>query len=314
LKNLLDMGVACIKTDFGEDIHMDAEYEGMEPEKLRNLYALLYQKAAFEITREITGENIIWARAGWAGCQRYPVHWGGDAASTWDGMAGSLKGGLHMGLSGFGFWSHDVPGFHGLPDFMNAVIPDDLYVRWTQFGVFTSHLRYHGTSKREPWHFPEVSGIVKKWLRLRYALLPYLIKQSEKVISTGFPIIRALVFHHPGDKLCWHIYDQYYFGDDFLVAPVMNPWNQRDIYLPQGDWINLFSGKMFEGGQWLNNLEIPLEEMPVFMREGARIPVYPEKILTTDEYDPGKVEYLVADEKYRGMARSCLGELWEESR
>ncbi|HOF93684.1 MAG TPA: glycoside hydrolase family 31 protein, partial [Bacteroidales bacterium] len=115
LRPLLEMGVVCIKTDFGEDIHMDAEYHSMSPEKLRNLYPLLYQKAAWEVTAEVNKEALIWARAGWAGCQRYPVHWGGDSACSWDGLAGSLKGGLHLGLSGFGFWSHDVPGFHGVP-------------------------------------------------------------------------------------------------------------------------------------------------------------------------------------------------------
>ena len=309
LKNLLDMGVACIKTDFGEDIHMDAEYHGMEAEKLRNIYALLYQKTAFDITREISGDGIVWARAGWAGCQRYPVHWGGDAACTWDGMAGSLKGGLHLGLSGFGFWSHDVPGFHGLPDFMNTVIPDDLYVRWTQFGVFTSHLRYHGTSKREPWHFPEVADIVRKWLRLRYALLPYLLEQSDRVTRTGFPMLRALVFHHAGDRQCWHIHDQYYFGDDFLVAPVMNSRNRRNVYLPQGSWVNLFSGEISEGGQCLNDLEVPLDEMPVWVRQGAEVPVYPEKISCTDEYDPLKVQHIKFDGSYKGINRSCLGDL-----
>lgn len=112
LKQLLNMGVTCIKTDFGENIHMDALYKGMKPELLNNLYALLYQKAAYEITKEVTGDGIVWARSAWAGCQRYPLHWGGDSCSSWDGMAGSLKGGLHFGLSGFAFWSHDVPGFH----------------------------------------------------------------------------------------------------------------------------------------------------------------------------------------------------------
>jgi len=162
LRDLLEMGVVCIKTDFGEEIHLDAEYHAMKPELLNNLYALLYQKAAFEVTKEVTGDGIVWARAGWAGCQRYPLHWGGDSACSWDGMAGSLKGGLHLGLSGFGYWSHDVPGFHSLPDFMNSVVPDDLYVRWTQFGVFSSHLRYHGTSKREPYEYPAISAIVRK--------------------------------------------------------------------------------------------------------------------------------------------------------
>ena len=204
---ITDMGVVCIKTDFGEDIHMQAKYHGMEPEKLNNLYALLYQKAAYEITKEITGDGIVWARAGWAGCQRYPLHWGGDSACSWDGLAGSLKGGLHIGLSGFGFWSHDVPGFHSVPDFMNSIVPDDLYVRWTQFGVFSSHLRYHGTSKREPYEYPAIAGIVRKWLKLRYAILPYLVEQSEKTTKTGYPVLRALVFHHADDKMCWHIDD-----------------------------------------------------------------------------------------------------------
>ena len=122
LKNLLDMGVTCIKADFGENIHMDAEYHGMSPELLNNLYALLYQKAAYEITKEVTGDGIIWARAAWAGCQRYPLHWGGDSASTWDGMAGSLKGGIHFGLSGFAFWSHDVPGFVRALDSVRCVL------------------------------------------------------------------------------------------------------------------------------------------------------------------------------------------------
>ncbi len=219
LKALFDLGVVCIKTDFGEEIHMNAQYQNMNAHELRNLYALLYQKAAYEITQQETGDGIIWARAGWAGCQRYPLHWGGDAACSWDGLAGSLKGGLHLGLSGFGFWSHDVPGFHGVPNFMNSVIPDDLYVRWTQFGVFSSHLRYHGTSKREPYEYPAIAPIVRQWLKLRYALIPYIIEQSQKVTTTGTPLLRALIFHHADDPTCWHIDDQYYFGDDFFWSP-----------------------------------------------------------------------------------------------
>ena len=306
LRNLLEMGVACIKTDFGESIHMDAEYHGMKPEILHNLYALLYQKAAFEITREITGEGIIWARAGWAGCQRYPVHWGGDAACSWDGMAGSLKGGLHLGLSGFGFWSHDVPGFHGVPDFMNSVIPDDLYVRWTQFGVFTSHIRYHGTSRREPYHFPNISDIVKRWWNLRYALIPYIYEQSRKSTSTGYPLLRALIFHHPDDKMCWHIHDQYYFGDDFLIAPVMNSENKRDVYLPEGKWKNLFSGLVTDGAIWLKNFELPLSEMPVWIRYGAEIPFYPEKVKCTDDMDLSKSLTIAFDDTYECLEKSML--------
>lgn len=301
LKNLLDMGVTCIKADFGENIHMDAEYHGMSPELLNNLYALLYQKAAYEITKEVTGEGIIWARAAWAGCQRYPLHWGGDSASTWDGMAGSLKGGIHFGLSGFAFWSHDVPGFHSLPNFMNSPVADDLYVRWTQFGVFSSHIRYHGTSKREPWSYPAIAPIVKKWWKLRYALIPYIIEQSEKATRTGYPVLRALIFHHPEDKLCWHIDDEYYFGDDFLVAPVMNGDNRRDVYLPEGRWVNFFTGERLEGGRWLKNLEVPLDEMPVYVREGAEIPYYPEQVQCTDEMDLNKQVSLRIDNDFKGI-------------
>lgn len=301
LRRLLNMGVAAIKTDFGENIHMDAVYKNMSPELLNNLYALLYQKAAYEVTKEVTGDGIVWARAAWAGCQRYPLHWGGDSCSSWDGMAGSLKGGLHFGLSGFAFWSHDVPGFHTLPNFMNSVVADDVYVRWTQFGVFSSHIRYHGTNKREPWHYPAIAETVKKWWNLRYKLIPYILRESEKATKGGSTVLQALVFHHPHDRQCWHIDDEYYFGDDFLVAPVMNSEGRRDVYLPEGNWINFFTGERISGGRWLYGLEVPLELMPVYVREGAVIPVYPEHVECTDEMDLSKTVDLVIDETFTGM-------------
>lgn len=301
LKELLEMGVVCIKTDFGEEIHMEADYQNMSPEKLNNLYALLYQKAAYEVTKEVTGDGIIWARAGWAGCQRYPLHWGGDAACTWNGLAGSLKGGLHLGLSGFGFWSHDVPGFHSVPNFMNSVVPDDLYVRWTQFGVFSSHLRYHGTSKREPYEYPAIADTVRNWLKLRYALIPYILQESKKITDSGFPMVRALLMHNANDRICWHIDDQYYFGDDFLVAPVMNSENRRNIYLPEGNWVNFFTGELRKGGRWLNDMPYTLDMMPVWVRDGAIIPIYTEAVSNTDEMDMTKAEMITIDEDFEGI-------------
>ena len=304
LKRLLDMGVKCIKTDFGENIHMDAIYENMSPELLNNLYALLYQKAAYEITKDVTGDGIVWARAAWAGCQRYPLHWGGDSCSSWDGLAGSLRGGLHFGLSGFAFWSHDVPGFHTLPNFMNSVVQDDVYMRWTQFGVFSSHIRYHGTNKREPWHYPNIAPMVKRWWKLRYKLIPYILRESEKATHSGSTIVQALIFHHPEDNNCWHIDDEYYFGDDFLVAPVMSSDNCRDIYLPEGEWVEFFTGDRFsvsDGGKWLKNIETPLDRMPVFVRKGAVIPVYPEDVDSTDDMDMSKVENIIIDDNFKGI-------------
>ncbi len=301
LRNLLEMGVVAIKTDFGENIHMDAKYMNMSPELLNNLYALLYQKAAYEVTKEVTGDGIVWARAAWAGCQRYPLHWGGDSCSSWDGMAGSLKGGLHFGLSGFAFWSHDVPGFHTLPNFMNSVVRDDVYVRWTQFGVFSSHIRYHGTNKREPWFYPNIAPIVRKWWKLRYALIPYILRESEKACHSGLTLVQAMMFRNADDPTVFHIDDQYYFGDSFLVAPVMNSENRRDIYLPNGRWVNFFTGENYDGGRWLKHVEVPLGEMPVFVRPGSEIPFYPEPVECTDEMDLKKTITIHIGRNFKGI-------------
>ena len=301
LKPLLEMGVTCIKTDFGENIHMDHRYHSMTPERLNNIYSLLYQRAAYEITKEVTGDGIVWARSAWAGCQRYPLHWGGDSASSWDGLAGSLKGGLHFGLSGFAFWSHDVPGFHSIPDFMNSPLDEDVYVRWTQFGVFSSHIRYHGTCKREPWHYPAIAPIVKKWWKLRYRLLPYIVEQGEQCTKSGYPMVRALVFHHPEDHQCWHIDDEYYFGYEFLVCPVMNSENKRDIYLPKGLWVNFFTGERLEGGRWYYDVKVPLDQMPVFARPGALIKMYPDDVDCTDQMDLGKAVTIEITKDYKGI-------------
>ena len=301
LKPLLEMGVKCIKTDFGENIHMGHKYHAMEPERLNNIYALLYQRAAYEVTQEVTGDGIVWARSAWAGCQRYPLHWGGDSESSWAGMAGSLKGGLHFGLSGFAFWSHDVPGFHSTPNFMNSPLREDVYVRWTQFGVFSSHMRYHGSFKREPWHYPNIAPIVKKWWKLRYQLMPYIIEQGELSCKSGYPMLRALLMHHPHDRQCWHIDDEYYFGSEFLVCPVMNSDNHRDIYLPEGLWANFFTGERLEGGRWYYNVEVPLDEMPVFVRPGALIKLYPDEVDSTDDMDMSKVITIEITKDYKGI-------------
>lgn len=307
LKPLLEMGVKCIKTDFGENIHMDHRYHATEPERLNNIYSLLYQRAAYEVTKEVTGQGIVWARSAWAGCQRYPLHWGGDSASSWDGLAGSLKGGLHFGLSGFAFWSHDVPGFHSIPDFMNSPLDEQVYVRWTQFGVFSSHIRYHGTCKREPWHYPNIAPIVKKWWKLRYQLIPYIIEQSEQCCQSGYPMVRALLMHHPYDRQVWHIDDEYYFGSEFLVCPVMNSTGKRNIYLPEGLWINFFTGQRLPGGRWYYDVQVPLDTMPVFVRPGAHIKLYPDDVDSTDDMDLTKAVTIGISKDFKGISKEFKG-------
>ncbi len=306
LADLLRQGVAAIKTDFGENPRGVGDAHSVPARLMHNLYALLYQKAAFDVTKAVTGEGLIWARAGWIGCQRYPVHWGGDAAATWDGLAASLRGGLHLGCSGFAYWSHDIPGFHGLPDFMNSRLDDTLYVRWTQFGVLSSHMRYHGTSPREPWHFPEVADVVRPWLRLRYALIPYLVAQGRCCAKTGYPILRALVFHHDDDPFCWRIDDQYFFGENMLVAPVLDASGVRDVYLPEGSWTDFWTGEVIRGPVRLRNIESDLSRIPIYARTHATIPVYPEAVTCTDEMDLTRSVPLTFDAGYTGPESSPL--------
>lgn len=309
LERLLKIGASAIKTDFGEDINMDCNYHSIPSKLLHNLYSLLYQKAAYEITKEVTGQGIIWARAGWTGCQRYPVHWGGDTASTWDGLAGTLRGGLHIGLSGFSFWSHDVPGFFGVMNFMNNWPEDDLYVRWTQFGVFSSHLRYHGASPREPYEYPNIAPIIRKWLNLRYSLIPYLYSQGEVSVKSGYPVLRAMIFHHEDDPNCWNIDDQFYCGRNLLIAPIINSEGVRNIYLPEGLWTDIWTGAVLQGPILLKNQKYPLEKIPVFAKTGSSIQVYPEVVQCTDDMDLSKTIELVFDESYKDFSSSILGEI-----
>ena len=306
LARLLELGVAVIKTDFGEVIEEHASYYGMPYRTLHNLYALLYQKAAYEVSKEVKGPDaMIWARAGWIGCQRYPLHWSGDCACSWDGMAGSLRGGLHLGLSGFAFWSHDVPGFQGIPSFMNSRPNNDLYIRWTQMGVFTSHLRYHGTTAREPYEYPEVADLARQWLRLRYALIPYLAQEGRKATQTGYPVVRALIFHHQDDPLCWSIDDQFYCGDAFLVAPVMNSEGIRDVYLPAGEWVDFWNGDVMQGGVWLKDVTCPLALLPVFVKKDAVIPL--PGACSAYRADGSQDQKLSFDASYTGFKTSVLG-------
>ena len=184
---------------------------------------------------------------------------------------------------------------------MNSKPSDELYVRWTQFGVFSSHMRYHGAFPREPWEYPEVADIVKSWWNLRYALIPYLMDQGRKACQSGYSVLRALVFHHNDDPTCWHIDDQYYFGDDFLVAPVMNYEGVRDVYLPKGQWVDFWNGTHYSGEQWLRKVHSSLERIPVFLRKGSAIPIYPDPVNCVDEMDFDKSVIVNADDTYKGI-------------
>ncbi len=265
IAGLLRQGVSVIKADFGEAAPWDGLYfSGRTGFYEHNLYPLRYNKAVSEITKQVNGESIIWGRSAWAGSQRYPVHWGGDPANTNTAMAATLRAGLSIGLCGFSFWAHDIGGF------VNKK-PEDIYRRWTPFGMFTSHTRSHGAPPTEPWEYGEdFMNAFRLADEMRYELMPYIYAQAKDCTERGLPMLRALFIEYPGDPGSWLIDDEYLFGSDMLVAPLFENVKARDVYLPPGLWIDYQTSKSYSGG-WHNIVagKIPIV---VLVREGTVIP------------------------------------------
>jgi alpha-D-xyloside xylohydrolase len=264
---LFDLGVDVIKTDFGEQVPTNCvAYAMAERDELHNIYPLLYHRCVFEATERARGQGFVFARAGWAGSQRLPAHWGGDPQADWEALAASLRGALSWGLSGGAFYATDVGGFLGPPE-------PELYVRWAQAAVFASHLRFHGTSPREPWAFgEEAEAVVRRWLDLRYQLIPYLESCLDEAEATGMPVMRAMSLAFPDEPEAWMIDTQYMFGPELLIAPILRPGGRVRVYLPHGQWRDFISGEGFDGGRSLE-LGYPLERFPVFARAEAEIPL-----------------------------------------
>ncbi|SHO52133.1 glycoside hydrolase family 31 protein [Anaerocolumna xylanovorans] len=247
LRPLLEMGVAAIKADFGEAAPLHGKYaSGKSGITEHNLYPLRYNKAVSDITKQIKGESIIWARSAWAGSQRYPLHWGGDAENTNMGMLSTLRGGLSLGMCGFTFWSHDAGGFV-------RKSPEELYKRWMFMSVFSSHMRCHGAPPKEPWHYSEeFLALFRKQVEFRYRLIPYIYEESRKSAEKGWPMMRSMFFEYPDDNTCIGLDDQYMFGSSILAAPLFEDnISQRSVYLPKGLWVDLENkDNVYEGGHW----------------------------------------------------------------
>ena len=286
IRDLLKLGVGAIKVDFGEGAPMTGQYaSGMSGWYEHNLYPLRYNKAVAEVTKDTTGEDVIWARSAWAGSQRYPLHWGGDAENTDSAMAAQLRGGLSFGLSGFTYWSHDVGGFV-------QKASRDLYRRWLAWGVLSSHTRAHGAPPREPWDYD--AALVEDFrnaLGLRYSLMPYIYAQAKDSSARGFPMVRPLFFEYPNDPGSWTIDDQYMFGSDLLVAPMFTSSDRRKVYLPPGMWIDYQSGRVYEGTKWH---EIAVGKIPVVLlvRNHSVLP-HIKVAQSTKDMDWNKVELRV---------------------
>lgn len=267
LGSLLQLGVGAIKVDFGEaaPFHNAIYASGKGGMYEHNLFPIRYDKAVFDVTKKTTGDGIIWARAAWAGSQRYPLHWGGDAANTNEAMLSSLRGGLSFGLSGFSFWSHDIGGFV-------QSCPTELYKRWLPFGMLTSHSRVHGAPPTEPWLYDaDFVDYFRMCAELKYRLMPYVYTQAYLSSQAGLPMLRALFVEFPTDPGAWLIEDQYMFGESVMVAPLFSEDMSRDVYLPGNEkWIDYQTGKVYNPG-W-NRLTAGKIEAIILVRDHTILP------------------------------------------
>ena len=303
IANLIKQGVSAIKCDFGEAAPYDGIYASDKTGFYEhNLYPLRYNKALWQAVRDNTPdhEGVIWARSAWAGSQRYPLHWGGDAATNEIGsvgMLGDLRGGLSFGLSGFSFWSHDMGGFV-------TKSPDDLYRRWLPFGFLSSHTRAHGAPPTEPWLISEsFTKAFRQSAEMKYKLMPYVYAQAKDCSERGLPMVRALLVEFPDDPGAWFVEDEYMFGSQILVAPMLETGKSRTVYLPRGKWIDYQTGKVYEGGYQT----IPTAEIPcvILVKDGSLIPHVPVAQNTGDiKWD--KVEL----KAYKADATKCTGLLF----
>ena len=271
LKKLVAMGVDCFKTDFGERIPTEGVkyYDGSDPELMHNYYTYLYNKAVYDVLVETKGadEAILFARSATVGGQQFPVHWGGDCSSNYPSMAESLRAGLSFGMSGFGYWSHDIAGFE------DQASPD-LYKRWTQFGLLSSHSRYHGsTAYKVPWLYgDEAVDVAREFTELKLQLKPYLLKMAQETHETGVPMMRAMVLEFPDDPTCEDIDTQYMLGDDLLVAPVFREDGVARFYVPDDGtgqaWANIITDTAYEPGKWYTE-QYDYHTLPVLARPGT---------------------------------------------
>ena len=300
IEGLMKQGVSTIKCDFGEAAPYNGFYHsGKGGLYEHNLYPLRYNKALFEVVeRNHPGEGIIWARSAWAGSQRYALHWGGDAATNNIGMLGDLRGGLSFGLSGFSFWSHDMGGFV-------TASPEDIYRRWLPFGFLSSHTRAHGAPPTEPWLISKsFTDAFRACAEMKYKLMPYVYAQAKDCSERGLPMVRALLVEFPQDPGAWLVEDEYMFGSQMLVAPLMESGNERTVYLPKGKWIDYQSGKIYEGGyQTIQAGKIPAV---ILVRDGSLIPHAP-LAQRTDQINWNKIEL----KPYKADASRCTGLLFK---
>lgn len=266
LRTLLDCGVDCFKTDFGERIPTEVVYhDGSDPHAMHNYYTYLYNKAVFGLLKAVKGENeaVLFARSATAGGQQFPVHWGGDCFANYPSMAETVRGGLSFAMSGFSFWSHDISGFE-------STATPDLYKRWAAFGLLSTHSRLHGSgSYRVPWLFDEEAcDVVAYFTKLKCRMMPYLYSKAIEAHEEGTPVMRPMVFEFTDDPGTNYLDMQYMLGEALMAAPILQENGTSDYYLPKGTWTHFLSGEVREGGTW-NRDTYDYFSLPLYVRENS---------------------------------------------
>ena len=290
LKVLLDMGVDCFKTDFGERIPVAdiAYYDGSDTVKMHNYYTYLYNEAVFELleAERGKGEAVLFARSATVGGQQFPVHWGGDCAATYPSMAETLRSGLSLACAGFGFWSHDIGGFE-------STASADVYKRWCQFGLLSSHSRLHGSSSyRVPWNFDdEACDVVRTFVKLKCQLMPYLYRQAVLAHQEGIPLMRPMFVEFSENRACESLDKQYMLGDSLLVAPIFKATGEVEYYLPKGKWVNLLTNEVLQGGEWKKE-QHDYFTMPLLVRPNMILPFGKNCLETEYDYQDEVTLYL----------------------
>ncbi|ACX67823.1 alpha-xylosidase [Paenibacillus sp. FSL H8-0457] len=284
LRELADMGVDSFKTDFGERIPTDVVYfDGSDPHKMHNYYTQLYNKVVFDVLVEKFGKNqaAVFARSATVGGQQFPVHWGGDCYADYESMAESLRGGLSLGLGGFGFWSHDIGGFEN-------TAPAHVFKRWLAFGLLSSHSRLHGSSSyRVPWSYDEEAvDVTRFFTKLKSRLMPYLFHTAVQASEQGVPSMRAMFLEFPEDPAVEMLDRQYMLGDSLLVAPVFSEKGDVKYYLPKGRWTHLLTGETVDGGTWRKETYGFLG-LPLFVRGNSFLALGASDALPEYDYADG---------------------------
>jgi alpha-glucosidase (family GH31 glycosyl hydrolase) len=271
---LLDQGVAAFKLDRAEEFVSDAAdayaHDGRPMSEVQNEYPLLYAKAVKEVAQEHRDDFVVMPRAGYSGSQRYAnAFWAGDTRATWIGLRNTLIGGLRSAVMGYPIWGSDTGGYWG------GTTTHELFARWLGLSAFSPVMEIGPLNDRAPWDMPDGTGYnaeaIATWRT--YALLhdhlkDYTARYAEEAHERGTPIMRPLFVEYPSDERAWELWDQYLYGEDYLVAPVIEEGaREREVYLPEGEWIDYWSPD--EGsikGPTTVTVNTPLHKTPIFLR------------------------------------------------